>query len=153
MNAVADSFKLGALLDYVFRRRDLAAVVQPGRNTEFAPLVIGIQREKLESWIVAGAGRPGQRLCDYRYTFAMASRVGRFLIDRRCNQFDDTVVKLLLLASVVAYRIGHGNQARGQRRHFANPAGYALHLTESAEPHFVTLLCQAPNWNGNHPDR
>jgi hypothetical protein len=41
VDAVEDGFQLGGLVHHVLRRRDLAAVVQPGADPELAPLLVG----------------------------------------------------------------------------------------------------------------
>ena len=41
VNAVVDGLKLGRFVDHVFRRRHLAAIVQPSRDVQFVPLLVG----------------------------------------------------------------------------------------------------------------
>ena len=48
MDAVIDCFQLAALVYYVFRCGDFAAVVQPGCDSVFAPLVISTQAKVFE---------------------------------------------------------------------------------------------------------
>ena len=73
VDAVVEGFQLGRLVDHVFRRRHLAAVVQPGGDVDRFPFLV-VELEILDtgrwfrrrrrapaSWSVPARGRSGRR--------------------------------------------------------------------------------------------
>ena len=95
VDAVVNRLQLGALVDHVFRRRDLAAIVQPRRGVQLVALLLG-QIEFAERAGRGLAGGVGQHLGQQRHPRAVAAGVGRLGVDRRGDQLDERIQQLFL---------------------------------------------------------
>ena len=96
MDAVVDGFQLGGLVDHIFRRRDLATVVQPGADAEFAPFVVRLEAEVGQNAVLHLAGFLGQHHGQFRHAFAMPSGIGTFRVDGASDEPDQGVHQLPL---------------------------------------------------------
>ena len=94
VNAVVNRLQLGRLVDDVFGRGHLAAVVQPARDLHCFPLLIAEVEIAVRPFLrVAGRAREHQRqLGDAR---AMAAGVGRLGVDRAGEEADQRVEERL----------------------------------------------------------
>ena len=81
VNAVVERFQLGRLVDDVFRRGDLAAIVQPGGDVQCFPFVF-IETEVLVQAAVLFAGSARQHFGEFRDAGAVAAGIGTLGINR-----------------------------------------------------------------------
>ena len=87
VNAVINCFKLGGLVDHVFRGRDLAAIVQPGRYMHRFPVAV-IETEILVRAGLLVTGGTCEHLGQLRHPLAVATRVRTLGVDCACDQLD-----------------------------------------------------------------
>ena len=90
MDAVIDGFQLGRLVDHVFRRRYLAAIVKQPGDLQFVPF--GLIEIEIGVWSVLGlAYGLDQHHGQFRDPLAVSARIGRFGVDGRRDQFDERI--------------------------------------------------------------
>ena len=114
MNPVVDRLQLGGLVDYVFGRRHLAAIVQPGTDTEFAPLVVGLETKIRQRTFADLAGLFGQHRRQFRNALAMVAGVGALRVDGAGQDLDHRFHQFLLCRQEVVVFECDG-RLRGQR--------------------------------------
>ena len=95
VDAVVECFELGRLVDHVFRRRHLAAIVQPGRDMDRFPLLVA-ELEVLERPAGLGACGACQHLGQFRHPGAVAAGVGALGVDRAGDQLNEGFEQHLL---------------------------------------------------------
>jgi hypothetical protein len=95
VDAVINGFEFGRLVDHVFRRGDLAAIMQPGRDMHGFPF-FRVELEVLIRSARFGAGGPCQHLGEFRHAGAVTAGVRTFGVNRAGNQLDEGGKKLLL---------------------------------------------------------
>ena len=88
VDAVVEGFQLGRLVNHVFRRRHLAAIMQPGGDVHRFPLLVA-ELEILERPAGFGAGSACQHLGQFRHPGAVAAGVGALGVDRAGDQLDE----------------------------------------------------------------
>ena len=94
VDAVVDRLQLGGLVHHVLGRGHLAAIVQPARDVQRFPLLVG-QVEVLERPFFRGARRFGEHEGELGHALAVSARVGRFGVDRPRHQTDEGVEQRL----------------------------------------------------------
>jgi hypothetical protein len=85
VDAVVEGFELGRLVDHVFRRRHLAAIVQPGGDVHRFPFLLA-ELEILVRSAAFGAGGACQHLGQFRHAGAVAAGVGALGVDGAGDQ-------------------------------------------------------------------
>ena len=95
MYAIVERLQLGRFIHHIFRAGDLAAIMQPGSNTERITLLL--THLKFSEGARAAIDRLiKQHLSQLRYTLAMACGVGRLGVDGIRQQLDDRLQQQLL---------------------------------------------------------
>ena len=88
VDAVVERFQLGRLVDHVFRRRHLAAVMQPGGDVHRFPFLVA-ELEILVRAAGFGTGGARQHLGQFGNAGAVAAGVGALGVDRPGDQLDE----------------------------------------------------------------
>jgi len=87
VDPVMDRFELGRLVDDVYRRRDLAAVVQHAGKLQFMAITLG-HMKRCERTSVGAIRGLGEHHREFGHPAAVAARVRALLVDRTVDQVD-----------------------------------------------------------------
>ena len=110
MDSVVQGLQLGRLVHHVLGAGDLAAIMQPGGNTELVALGLG-HAEVGKGAAVGLHGLVQQHLRQLRHTLAVATGIGALGIDGVGQQLDHRVQQALLGFDQLARLDGHGSGA------------------------------------------
>ncbi len=126
VNAVVDGFQLGRLVDHVFRRRHLAAVVQQSGDVHFVFFLVG-HGEAVEDSFVAFVRRVGQHHRQFGHALAVPPRVGGLGVDRGRDQLDEGIEQILLGLQKLLVVQGHRRLGRQRLDQGLNAVGERNH--------------------------
>ena len=87
VDAVVQGFQFGGFIHHVFRRSDLAAVVQPRGDMQFFPLIFA-EFEVAERPALLSTGGPCEHLGQFRHTLAVAAGIRALGVDGAGDQLD-----------------------------------------------------------------
>ena len=96
MNSVVYGFQLGCFVDHKFGSRYLTAIVQPGGDMQFFPLIF-TETEVGQRPLPLFTCSMGQHFGDHRNPLTVSSGVRRFGIDGAGNKLDKGIEQLFLL--------------------------------------------------------
>jgi len=141
MNAVANGFELGRLVDHIFGRGDLATIVQPTGDMQGLPLRV-VQVEMGPRRVLAAARRFGQHPGQIGYALAVPAGVRAFGVNGAGDQLNKSFEQvLLLLDQPVAFngqRRAAGDRFH-QRHHFGSVFAGVFVFKQQQDAHGLFL--------------
>ncbi|MNT00406.1 hypothetical protein D3C72_1348390 [compost metagenome] len=131
VDAIGQGFQLRGFVDDVFRRGDLAAIVQPGSDVQCLPFIVGWPIGA-EGGVLACRRRAGKHQGQFRHALAMAAGIGAFGVDGTGQQLNEGVQQLCL----------PGLQALAFNTH-GRRAGHRLEKRNAVRSQFVQIAVLA----------
>ena len=153
VDAVVDGLELGRLVDDVFGRGHLAAIVQPRRQVQLLPALVA-QRKLRKRATILRAGSTRQHEGELGHARTMTAGVRALVVDGSGDHADGCFQQRLLFLHQLL-RLQRGRRARGQRLDEAD-TGFVDRLVLEQQQHaqqLVVAIAQRQRQHGRTRER